>query len=119
MRCEVCNGAIPNGEIVEGHTALCAEVVRKRECTLDNCGHIRQLNAIVDILGMPRGGLSVLDYLRVQKRLKDDERAAVLREALDAVPQDICTHASCENTTCPLTRVNVAISALLDKVPRV
>ena len=41
-------------------------------------------------------------------------RAAVLREALDAVPQDICTHDGCDKeTTCPLTRVNVAISALL------
>ncbi len=55
--------------------------------------------------------------LATVERLMDD-RAAVLREALDAVPQDICTHDGCEETTCPLTRVNVAISALLDKDPR-
>ena len=43
-----------------------------------------------------------------------DARAAVLREALDAVPQDICTHDGCDKeSTCPLTRVNVAINALL------
>lgn len=41
-------------------------------------------------------------------------REKVLREALDAVPQDICTHDGCDKeSTCPLTRVNVAISALL------
>ena len=45
------------------------------------------------------------------------DRAAVLREALDAVPQDICTHDGCEETTCPLTRVNVAISGLLVETP--
>ena len=26
--CQVCRGAIPKGELVVGHTALCAEVVR-------------------------------------------------------------------------------------------
>jgi hypothetical protein len=33
-------------------------------CTLENCGHMRQLDAIVDLLGMPRGTRSVLDELR-------------------------------------------------------
>jgi hypothetical protein len=28
--CGVCSGAIPDGETVDGHTALCAEVVRAR-----------------------------------------------------------------------------------------
>ncbi len=28
MTCQVCSGAIPDGAKVEGHTALCAEVVR-------------------------------------------------------------------------------------------
>jgi hypothetical protein len=27
--CQVCLGAIPDGETVNGHTALCAEVVRR------------------------------------------------------------------------------------------
>jgi hypothetical protein len=45
-----------------------------------------------------------------------ERRAFVLREALDVVPQDICNHDGCDKeSTCPLTRVNVAISALLDK----
>lgn len=35
-------------------------------CTLDNCGHMRQLDAIVDLLGMPRGTRSVLDELRAR-----------------------------------------------------
>lgn len=48
------------------------------------------------------------------ERLKDD-RAAVLRDVLDVIPQDICTHDGCEESTCPLTRVNVAISGLLEK----
>jgi hypothetical protein len=29
MTCDVCLGAIPDGEKVEGHTALCAEVARR------------------------------------------------------------------------------------------
>ena len=33
----------------------------KKPCTLENCGHMRQLDAIVDFLGMARGGWSVLD----------------------------------------------------------
>ncbi len=33
-------------------------------CTLENCGHMRQLDAIVDFLGMARGTRSVLDELR-------------------------------------------------------
>ena len=33
-------------------------------CTLENCGHMRQLDAIVDFLGMTRGACSVLDWLR-------------------------------------------------------
>jgi len=49
------------------------------------------------------------------KEVIKDDRAAVLRETLDAIPQDICTHDGCDEGTCPLTRVNVAISALLDK----
>ena len=28
ITCKVCRGAIPEGEKVDGHTALCAEVVR-------------------------------------------------------------------------------------------
>ena len=49
------------------------------------------------------------------ERLKDD-RAAVLRECLDAIPEGICTCSpECEDPTCPKLLVNVAISALLAK----
>ncbi len=37
-------------------------------CTLDNCGHMRQLDAIAEFLGMPRGTRSVLDELRARAR---------------------------------------------------
>ncbi len=51
-----------------------------------------------------------------KNRNVSDLRAAILREALDAVPHDICAHDGCDKeSTCPLTRVNVAISELLDK----
>lgn len=40
--------------------------VAKTPCTLDNCGHMRQLDAIVDFLGMTRGTRSVLDELRTR-----------------------------------------------------
>jgi hypothetical protein len=44
-------------------------VVSSREpCTLENCGHMRQLDAIADFLGMTRGTRSVLDEL--QSRFK-------------------------------------------------
>lgn len=35
-------------------------------CTLENCGHMRQLDTIVDLLGMKRGTRSVLDELRAR-----------------------------------------------------
>jgi hypothetical protein len=37
-------------------------------CTLDNCGHMRQLDAIVDLLRMARGTRSVLDELHSRLR---------------------------------------------------
>jgi len=40
--------------------------VRFPPCTLDNCGHMRQLDAIVAFLRMPRGTRSVLDELRAR-----------------------------------------------------
>jgi hypothetical protein len=40
------------------------EDTAREPCTLDNCGHMRQLDDIVTLLGMPRGGISVIDYLR-------------------------------------------------------
>jgi len=50
------------------------------------------------------------------------DRAAVLREALDAIPQTICTGGpngrhdpGCDDPTCPLLLVNNAIQALLDR----
>lgn len=38
----------------------------RSHCTLDNCGHMRQLDAIVDLLEMHRGGVSVIDFLRAR-----------------------------------------------------
>lgn len=43
----------------------------REPCTLDNCGHMRQLDAVVDLLGMSRGARSVLDELRARERLYD------------------------------------------------
>lgn len=40
-------------------------------CTLENCGHMRQLSAIVDLLGMPRGTRSVLAELRQRQEWED------------------------------------------------
>jgi hypothetical protein len=40
-------------------------------CTLENCGHLRQLDAIADFLGMPRGGVSVLGWLRAVRTWED------------------------------------------------
>lgn len=37
---------------------------QRSPCTLENCGHMRQLEAIVDILKMSHGTRSVLDELR-------------------------------------------------------
>ena len=49
-------------------------------------------------------------------------RVVVLREALDAIPQTICTSGpnerhdpGCDDPTCPLLLVNNAIQALLDR----
>jgi hypothetical protein len=38
--------------------------IERAECTIENCGHMRQLNDIIGFLGMPRGGISVTDYLK-------------------------------------------------------
>jgi hypothetical protein len=40
----------------------------REACSLENCGHMRQLDAIVDLLGMHRGTRSVLDELRARAR---------------------------------------------------
>jgi len=37
---------------------------RDHICTPETCGHLRQLDALVDVLGMPRGSRSVLDEVR-------------------------------------------------------
>jgi|GEM_PF-2301107 len=52
-------------------------------CTLENCGHMRQLDAIVDLLGMPRGTRSVLDELRARSLWEDaaDEWTDAIKEA--------------------------------------
>ena len=59
---------------------------KEREvCTLENCGHMRQLDAIVDFLGMPRGACSVLDWLRTQAQNEaklEGERARMKTLAL-------------------------------------
>ena len=61
----------PRVTICDECASLCGEILSEKgfaparpPCTLDNCGHMRQLDAIVDLLGMHRGGISVLDELR-------------------------------------------------------
>jgi len=62
----------PKVTICDACVSLCGEmlsengIVAREPCTLDNCGHMRQLDAIVDLLGMPRGTRSVLDELRAR-----------------------------------------------------
>ena len=52
-------------EEARGRLCAAARTLRDRQpCTLDTCGHMRQLDAIVDFLGMARGTRSVLDELR-------------------------------------------------------
>ncbi len=54
----------------------------KKPCTLENCGHMRQLDAIVDFLGMPRGGCSVLDWLRSRANERVTVKAFIERVEL-------------------------------------
>lgn len=67
--CQVCMGAIPDGEKVDGHTALCAEVLGQRYRA-----RIAELETAI-------------------KRLLDGNRAALdgnldaLRDALDCTPE--------------------------------
>lgn len=70
----------------EGQAAREALLDRENDrapCTLENCGHMRQLDAIVDLLGMPRGGVSVVDYLRARNTWEDkkDEWTDAIRAA--------------------------------------
>ena len=53
-------------------------------CTLENCGHMRQLDAIVDFLGMSRGTRSVLDELRsrVEQEIQTTVEAFIERVEL-------------------------------------
>ena len=57
----------------------------RSHCTLDNCGHMRQLDAIVDLLGMHRVGISVLDELRRRAATDwedtDDEWTEAIKDA--------------------------------------
>jgi hypothetical protein len=48
-------------------------------CTLENCGHMRQLDAIVDLLGMKRGTRSVLDELSASPFIEWGEREDEVR----------------------------------------
>jgi len=52
-------------EMTDGNVLAFAASKKREECTLDNCGHMRQLDAIVDLLGMQRGTRSVLDEVEV------------------------------------------------------
>ena len=47
---------------------------KRSPCTLENCGHMRQLDAIVDLLGMKRGTRSVLDELSASPFIEWGER---------------------------------------------
>ncbi len=56
-------------------------------CSLANCGHMRQLDAIVDLLGMPRGTRSVLDELRA--RARDTEELTKARARIVQLEGDL------------------------------
>jgi hypothetical protein len=57
----------PTGEVTERDALIASR------CTLENCGHMRQLDAIVNLLGMTRGTRSVLDELRSRISVDDGE----------------------------------------------
>jgi hypothetical protein len=60
------------------------ERVDRAPCTRENCGHMRQLNAIVDFLGIPRGGASVLDWLRSSRVESWEDRPDEWTDAVKA-----------------------------------
>ena len=60
-----------DGRVVEksaGEVLLERDTLLASRCTLENCGHMRQLDNIVDLLGMTRGTRSVLDALRSREK---------------------------------------------------
>ncbi len=57
-------GAEEEAAIYNAGNVWQAEARRLPPCTPESCGHMRQLSAIVDLLGMTRGTRSVLDELR-------------------------------------------------------
>lgn len=63
-------------------TSMHVDVDPRGPCTLENCGHMRQLDAIVDFLGMPRGGCSVLDWLRSRANERVTVKAFIERVEL-------------------------------------
>jgi hypothetical protein len=66
--CNVCGGAIPEGEIVEGHTALCAEVARR---------HARHAGIEVAIAWLEaRGERTLADDMRTQLEAEQALRGA-------------------------------------------
>jgi hypothetical protein len=69
-RCSACGGA-PHAGNCDAPMRMLSEPSRGY-CTLENCGHMRQLDAIVDFLGMPRGGISVLGFLRARGEAWED-----------------------------------------------
>ena len=82
--------------------AMALQSAERTHCTLDNCGHMRQLDAIVDLLGMPRGGISVLDWLRRRDKeahqgqspnWTDDQVKAALNQLAEKV-EEAENHAS-------------------------
>ena len=63
QRCDVVRET-SYGEAAVKDSKMTARARSQGPCTLENCGHMRQLDAIVDFLGMARGTRSVLDELR-------------------------------------------------------
>lgn len=55
----------------------------RRPCTVDNCGHMRQLDAIATLLQMSRGTRSVLDELRARVMPLIAERVDILETMRD------------------------------------
>ena len=52
--CRICNGAIPDGVALDGHTALCAEVIRQCDADADTTSSERVLRELDRMLGGER-----------------------------------------------------------------
>ena len=71
--------APPGGTMITADGIVMPDDRERLPCTLENCGHMRQLDDIVTFLGMHRGGISVLDELR---RRRDEAKCDEILEEL-------------------------------------